>query len=69
MADYRFTTGDVVRYRWRVTGRIECWIGRDLIQVRIIDNPLRMPRYVIGSLVTFTVDELTLVRTCEGDRP
>ena len=53
-----FNTNDLVRFRWRITGRIEAWKGRGKVLVRIIDNPLRMPHYQVNSIVEFSVDEL-----------
>lgn len=65
--EYRFTTGDFVRYRFGVAGRVECWLGSGLVQVRITGNPTHLPHYPLYSVVTFAPDELTLIQTVEGD--
>lgn len=62
---YRFRTGDIVAWRYQVRGRIECWQGRDLLSVRIIDNPHGVPHYEVHTLHPFTADELTLVKRAD----
>lgn len=61
----RYKTGDVVRARGSVFGRVEGWHG-DLVSVRIIEAPINDRRqYAVGTIEVFTPDELTLVRTAE----
>lgn len=66
-SEYRFHTGDVVRAKGHVFGRVEEWSGRDLVLVRVTDVPPAMMLPMVGMIVAYASDELALVKTFEGD--